>query len=86
MVNLLHIVNDPGSILQESSRVLRDGGKVVVADITSQGTPPPAGTRLGLRYLKVSGEASRVRHSEVSRNGGSPRTSTLLPDAAAAAP
>lgn len=52
MVNLLHIVHDPALILQECSRVVRDGGRVVVVDVTSQGTPLLAGMRLGLRYLR----------------------------------
>ncbi|MGB5193044.1 MAG: class I SAM-dependent methyltransferase, partial [Polyangiales bacterium] len=51
-VNLLHIVHDPASVLQECSRVVRNGGKIVVADITSRGTPLLAGMRLGLRYLR----------------------------------
>lgn len=52
MVNLLHVVHDPAVILQECSRVVRNGGKTVVADITSQGTPLLAGIGLGLRYLR----------------------------------
>ena len=52
MVNLLHIVHDPTLILQESSRVLKNDGKVVVADVTSQGTPILAGIQLGLRYMR----------------------------------
>ena len=52
MVNLLHVVHDPALILQECSRVVRIGGKVVMADVTSQGTPLLAGIRLGLRYLR----------------------------------
>ena len=52
MVNLLHIVHDPASILQECARVLRDDGKIVVVDVTSQGAPLLAGLRLGLRYLR----------------------------------
>ena len=52
MVNLLHVVHDPASVLEECSRVVRDGGKIVVADVTSQGTPLLAGMGLGLRYLR----------------------------------
>lgn len=52
MVNLLHVVRDPTLILQESSRVVRDGGRIVAVDVTSQGTPLLAGLRLGLRYLR----------------------------------
>lgn len=52
MVNLLHVVHEPALILQECNRVVRNGGRIVVADITSQGTPLLAGIGLGLRYLK----------------------------------
>jgi ubiquinone/menaquinone biosynthesis C-methylase UbiE len=55
MVNLLHIADDPALILQECSRVVRDGGRVVVADITTQGAPLLAGIRLVLRYLRTWG-------------------------------
>ncbi len=52
LVNLLHVVDDPAGVLEECHRVLREGGRVVVADITSQGTSVLAGMRLGLRYLR----------------------------------
>jgi ubiquinone/menaquinone biosynthesis C-methylase UbiE len=52
MVNLLHIVFEPASILEECSRVVKDGGRIVVADATSQGTQLLAGITLGLRYLR----------------------------------
>lgn len=52
MVNLLHIVHDPALILEECRRVVKDSGRVVVADVTSQGTQLLAGMRLGLRYLR----------------------------------
>jgi hypothetical protein len=45
-------VHDPALILQESNRVVRNDGEVVVVDITSQGSPLLAGIRLGLRYLR----------------------------------
>lgn len=52
MVNLLHVVNDPALVLEECHRVLRTGGRVIVVDVTSQGTPLLAGLRLGVRYLR----------------------------------
>ncbi len=52
MVNLLHVVQEPALILRECDRVVRDGGRVVVVDVTSQGTPLLAGIKLGLRYLR----------------------------------
>jgi ubiquinone/menaquinone biosynthesis C-methylase UbiE len=52
MANLLHIVDDPAQVLRECNRVVRDGGKIVAVDVTSQGTPRLAGLLLGLRYLR----------------------------------
>ena len=52
MANLLHIVHEPDLILRECARVVRAGGKVVVVDLTSQGTPILTGIRLGWRYLR----------------------------------
>ncbi len=63
LVNLLHIVHEPALILHECSRVVRDGGRVVVADVTSQGTPLLAGMRLGLRYLRRWGRPPAANHN-----------------------
>ena len=52
MVNLLHVVHDPALILQECSRVVKNGGRIVVAEVTSKGTPLLAGIGSGLRYLR----------------------------------
>lgn len=52
MVNLLHVVHDPALILRECGRVVKTGGRIVVADATSRGTPLLAGLALGLRYLR----------------------------------
>ena len=71
MVNLLHVVHDPALVLQECGRVLRGGGKVVIADVTSQGTPMLAGMSLGLRYLRRWGRppvsSRNVRLDELVR-------------------
>lgn len=63
IANLLHVVHDPASILQECSRVMKDGGKVVVAEVTSKGTPLVAGIRLGLRYLRRWGRPPASNHN-----------------------
>lgn len=52
MVNLLHVVHHPALVLQECNRVVRSGGRIVIVDVTSDGTPILAGLKLGLRYLK----------------------------------
>lgn len=51
MVNLLHIVQAPALILHECRRVVKNGGKVIVVDITPQGAPLLAKIGLGIRYL-----------------------------------
>lgn len=52
MGNLLHIVMDPIVVLKESRRVLKDDGKVVIADVTGYGMPFLRKVALGFRYMK----------------------------------
>jgi ABC-2 type transport system ATP-binding protein len=52
MVNLLHIVKEPVMVLEESRRVLKDDGRVVVADYTGYGMPFLSKLGLGFRYMK----------------------------------
>ena len=52
LVNLLHIVKDPVTVLRESRRVLKDDGRVVIADVTGYGMPFLSKMGLGLRYLR----------------------------------
>ena len=39
MVNLLHIMKEPVTVLEESRRVLKDDGRVVIVDVTGYGMP-----------------------------------------------
>ena len=55
LVNLLHIVKDPIAVLNESNRVLKDNGRVVIVDFTGYGMPLLKKLRLGFRYLKTWG-------------------------------
>jgi len=52
MVNLLHIVKEPVTVLRENARVLRGGGRVVVVDYTGYGMPFLSKMSLGFRYVK----------------------------------
>jgi Methylase involved in ubiquinone/menaquinone biosynthesis len=52
MVNLLHIVKEPVMVLEESRRVLKDDGRVVIVDVTGYGMPFFSKMSLGVRYMK----------------------------------
>ena len=55
LVNLLHIVKDPITVLKETHRILKDDGRVVIVDFTGYGMPLLQKLRLGFRYLKTWG-------------------------------
>lgn len=55
LVNLLHIVKDPISVLKETHRILKGNGRVVIVDFTGYGMPLLQKLRLGFRYLKTWG-------------------------------
>jgi len=52
LVNLLHIVKDPIAVLEESHRVLKSDGRVVVVDVTGYEMPFLSKLSLGFRYMK----------------------------------
>ena len=52
MVNLIHIVKEPVMVLEESRRVLKDDGRVVIVDVTGYEMPFFKKMALGLRYMK----------------------------------
>ena len=56
LVNLLHIVKDPISVLKETHRILKDDGRVVIVDFTGYGMPLLQKLRLGFRYLRRFGK------------------------------
>ena len=56
LVNLLHIVKAPIAVLKECDRVLKDGGRVVIADFTGYGMGLFNKMGLGFRYLKKWGK------------------------------
>ena len=52
MTNLLHIVKEPVTVLEESRRVLKDDGRVVIVDVTGYGMPFFRKMALGFRYME----------------------------------
>lgn len=56
MTNLIHIVKDPVAVLKESKRVLKDDGRIVIADYTGCGMPFLTKMGLGIRYMRKFGK------------------------------
>jgi ubiquinone/menaquinone biosynthesis C-methylase UbiE len=54
--NVLHILGQPIQALTESRRVLKPGGRILVADATSCGMPFWSKLGMGIRYLRKFGK------------------------------
>ena len=63
MTNLIHIVKDPIAVLRESHRVLKNDGRIVIADYTGYGMPFLSKMRLGIRYMRKFGKPAPYNKS-----------------------
>ncbi len=61
--NLLHIIEDPGAVLRENHRVLREGGRLIVVSFTSHGMTRWETFKLALRFLRYFGKPPRYSHT-----------------------
>ena len=59
LVNLLHVVKEPNTVLNESYRVLKPDGRVVIVDVTGHGMPFFSKMGLGIRYIRTWGRPIR---------------------------
>jgi ABC-2 type transport system ATP-binding protein len=66
LANVLHVVNNPARCLQESYRVLRDGGLLLVVDFTVRGMHWFEKVKMGIRYLRRWGIPPRGGRSDLS--------------------
>lgn len=66
MANLLHVIDDPLSCLQESYRILRNGGRLIAVDLTSYRLNLFKTAKLGLRYLRRWGLPPRHGRNDPS--------------------
>lgn len=63
MSNLLHVVSDPQSALNEASRVLRPKGQLIVFDVTLQGVNVLQRMAAGIRYYRAFGPPPKDNNS-----------------------
>lgn len=64
MANLIHVIENPMNVFQESHQILRHGGLLLVVDFTGYGMNWFEKMKLGIRYLKKWGMLpGYVRHN-----------------------
>jgi ABC-2 type transport system ATP-binding protein len=66
MANLIHVVDDSSQCLQESRRILRNGGSLIVVDLTGYGMSFSKKMKLGFRYLRAWGLPPRGGQNDMS--------------------
>jgi ubiquinone/menaquinone biosynthesis C-methylase UbiE len=66
MVNVIHFIENPHRALQESYRLLRDGGLLILADYTGYGMKLFDKMRLGIRFLRRVGIPPRYAQANLS--------------------
>jgi ubiquinone/menaquinone biosynthesis C-methylase UbiE len=66
MVNLIHVVDNPSQCLQESHRILRKGGSLIVVDLTGYRLSFSKKMKLGFRYLRTWGLPTRRGQNDMS--------------------
>ena len=66
MVNLIHVIDEPLPCLQESHRVLRPGGMLILVDFTGYRLDLLKRAQLGWRYLRRWGVPPRNGRNDLS--------------------
>lgn len=62
MANLIHIIENPANSLQESHRILKQGGKLIIATYTNYGMKLFEKIKLGFRFVKGWGKPPQHVH------------------------
>jgi ubiquinone/menaquinone biosynthesis C-methylase UbiE len=56
MANLIHVIENPSIALQESYRILKDGGLLLIVDYTGYGMNRFEMMKMGIRFLRKFGK------------------------------
>lgn len=56
MANLLHVLPTPEKAVAEAKRILKEGGQIIVIDLTVKGMRFSDKMKMGLRFLKTYGK------------------------------
>lgn len=63
MANLLHVIEDPRKVVQESHRILKAGGKLILVTYTSCGMRVLDQVKLGIRFIRTWGKPPQHTHN-----------------------
>lgn len=63
MANLIHVVASPTKALEESSRILRSGGRLVIVTFTGHGMTLWQKIKMGVRFAKTWGKPHATTRS-----------------------
>ncbi len=66
MVNVIHFIQNPHKCLQESNRILKDGGLLLLADYTGYGMKWSEKMKLGFRFFRKCGISPRYAQTNLS--------------------
>ncbi|MBW1715610.1 MAG: class I SAM-dependent methyltransferase [Deltaproteobacteria bacterium] len=66
MANLVHVVENPMNVFQESHQILKNGGLLLIVDFTGYGMNWFERMKLGIRYLKKLGMPPRHSRNKLS--------------------
>ena len=71
MANLIHVLVTPAKALEESSRILRSGGRIVIVTFTGHGMSLWEKIKMGVRFAKSWGKPPASTHSFSPKDVGS---------------
>jgi len=66
MANLIHVVENPMKVFQESHQILKNGGLLLIVDFTGCGMNWFGKMKLGIRYLRKWGMPPRCARNSLS--------------------
>ena len=66
MANLIHVIENPSVTLQESYRILKDGGLLLIVDYTGYGMKWFEMMKMGIRFFRRLGKPSAYSKGKLS--------------------